>query len=104
MPTSAGKTLLAKLSIVQTLALNPESTVAYVVPTRALVNQVVDDFRADSAKPRLTVEQAIRAVQIDPTEDQLLRDAPMTAQEWTDHGACRAVSGEQMRLLWRELN
>lgn len=28
----------------------------------------------------------------------------MTAQEWTDHRASRTVSGEQMRLLWRELN
>ncbi|WP_218681971.1 DEAD/DEAH box helicase [Microbacterium sp. BF1] len=76
MPTSAGKTLLAKLSIVQTLALNPKSTIAYVVPTRVLVNQVMDELRRDLRGLGYTVEQATPAIQIDPTEDALLETPP----------------------------
>lgn len=76
MPTSAGKTLLAKLSIVQTLALNPQSTIAYVVPTRVLVNQVMDELRRDLRGLGYTVEQATPAIQIDPTEDVLLQTPP----------------------------
>jgi hypothetical protein len=76
MPTSAGKTLLAKLSVVQTLALNPNSTIAYVVPTRALVNQVVDEFASDFRPLGYSVEQAVPAVEIDPTEDRLLQTPP----------------------------
>ena len=76
MPTSAGKTLLAKLSIVQTLALNPRSTIAYVVPTRVLVNQVVDELRRDLRGLGYTVEQATPAIQIDPTEGALLETPP----------------------------
>jgi helicase len=76
MPTSAGKTLLAKLSIVQTLALNPRSTIAYVVPTRVLVNQIVDDLRRDLRDLGHTVEQASASVQLDPTEDALLETPP----------------------------
>lgn len=72
MPTSAGKTLLAKFSILQTLALNPESTVAYVVPTRVLVNQVVDELRSDFRGLDYHVEQAIPVFELDPTEDVLL--------------------------------
>lgn len=76
MPTSAGKTLLAKFSIVQTLALNKAGRVAYVVPTRVLVNQVTDELRRDFAPLNLTVEQAIPVVDLDPTEDLLLQSLP----------------------------
>lgn len=78
MPTSAGKTLLAKFSIVQTKALNPASTIAYIVPTRALVNQVTLDLRADfgGMTPPLRVEQTVSAFELDPTEDRLLQFKP----------------------------
>jgi superfamily II DNA/RNA helicase len=78
MPTSAGKTLLAKFAIVQTKALNPSGTVAYVVPTRALVNQVTFDLRSDLSRvsPGLRVEQAIPAFELDPTESRLLETPP----------------------------
>lgn len=78
MPTSAGKTLLAKFAIVQTLALSPKSTIAYVVPTRALVNQVTTDLRADfrGLTPRIRVEQTVPAFELDPTEAKLLSDPP----------------------------
>jgi hypothetical protein len=78
MPTSAGKTLLAKFAIVQTFALSPNGTIVYVVPTRALVNQVTLELRGDfrDLKPRIRVEQTVPVFEIDPTEARLLEDPP----------------------------
>jgi len=76
MPTSAGKTLLAKFAIVQTKALNPHGTITYIVPTRALVNQVTLDLRSDFVGLGIRVEQAVPAFELDPTEEQLLRQKP----------------------------
>jgi helicase len=73
MPTSAGKTLLAEFAIVQALALYPDRTVAYVVPTRALVNQITRRLRRDVEPLGFAVEAAIPVVEIDPTENELLR-------------------------------
>jgi superfamily II DNA/RNA helicase len=76
MPTSAGKTLLAKFSIVQSLALNPDGVVAYVVPTRALVNQVTNELRFDLAPMGYSVEQTVPAFELDPLENSLLNHRP----------------------------
>ncbi|HVX32152.1 MAG TPA: DEAD/DEAH box helicase [Solirubrobacterales bacterium] len=82
MPTSAGKTLLAELAIVQTLALNPDSSIAYVVPTRALVNQITRRLRADiegaalDGQRPVTVESAVPVLELDPLEEGMLRDRP----------------------------
>jgi hypothetical protein len=73
MPTSAGKTLLAEFAIVQAVALYPQRTVAYVVPTRALVNQITRRLRRDIEPLGFPVEAAIPVFEIDPTEDELLR-------------------------------
>jgi helicase len=73
MPTSAGKTLLAEFAMVQALALYPERTVAYVVPTRALVNQITRRLRHDIEPLGFPVEAAVPVFEIDPTEDELLR-------------------------------
>ncbi|MGZ0233414.1 DEAD/DEAH box helicase [Streptomyces sp. CPS1] len=73
MPTSAGKTLLAEFSIVQAHALNRSSTVAYIVPTRALVNQITQRLRRDFRPLNLVVEAAAPVFELDPTEDQLLQ-------------------------------
>jgi replicative superfamily II helicase len=73
MPTSAGKTLVAEFAVVQALALNPDATVAYVVPTRALVNQITLRLRADLAALGLQVEAAVPVFELDPVEDGLLR-------------------------------
>ncbi len=72
MPTSAGKTLLAKFVIAQTKALNPTGKVAYVVPTRALVNQVTLELRRDFAPLGYGVELAVPAFELDPSERILL--------------------------------
>ncbi|MEU1413995.1 DEAD/DEAH box helicase [Streptomyces sp. NPDC005731] len=73
MPTSAGKTLLAEFSIVQAHALNRQSTVAYIVPTRALVNQITQRLRRDFHPLGFVVEAAAPVFELDPTEDQLLQ-------------------------------
>ncbi|GCE12038.1 DEAD/DEAH box helicase [Tengunoibacter tsumagoiensis] len=86
MPTSAGKTLLAKFAVIQTKALNPHGTIAYVVPTRALVNQVALDFRADF-RHLLRVEQTVPVFELDPTEEHLLKsriDVLVTTPEKLD--------------------
>jgi hypothetical protein len=72
MPTSTGKTLIAEFSIIQALALNPASRVAYVVPTRALVNQVTIRLRRDFADLSFVVEAAVPVFEIDPLEENLL--------------------------------
>lgn len=78
MPTSAGKTLLAKFAIIQTKALNPDGTIAYIVPTRALVNQITLDLRSDfkGLKSPLKIEMTIPAFELDPTEEILLQNPP----------------------------
>lgn len=73
MPTSAGKTLVAEFAIVQALALNPDSTVAYVVPTRALVNQITLRLRTDLGPLDIAVEAAVPVFELDSVEDTLLR-------------------------------
>lgn len=78
MPTSAGKTLLAKFVIIQTLSLQASGTIVYIVPTRALVNQVTLDLRTDlrHLDPSLSVEMAVPVYDLDPTEDRLLQTKP----------------------------
>jgi helicase len=44
MPTSAGKTRVAELAIVNTLIQNPDSKCVYVAPYRALVSEVEQSF------------------------------------------------------------
>ncbi|WP_238321105.1 DEAD/DEAH box helicase [Thermogemmatispora carboxidivorans] len=80
MPTSGGKTLLAKFVMLQTRALQPEARIAYVVPTRALVNQITLDLRHDFQGLELPggplhIEQTVPAFELDPTEGRLLTDA-----------------------------
>ncbi|MDX9703271.1 MAG: DEAD/DEAH box helicase [Candidatus Auribacterota bacterium] len=73
MPTSAGKTLMAEFSIVQSHALNPDSTIVYVVPTRALVNQVTLQLRKNLLPIGINTESAVPVFELDPTEDELLK-------------------------------
>ena len=73
MPTSAGKTLLAEFNIAVTKALLSESKIVYVVPTRALVNQVYHDLRTDLASIGLSVEKTSSVNEVDPSEDAFLK-------------------------------
>ena len=73
MPTSAGKTLLAEFNIAVTKSLLPQSKVVYIVPSRALVNQVYHDLRADLSQLGLSVEKTSSVNEVDPSENAFLQ-------------------------------
>ena len=77
MPTSGGKTLLAKFRILQ--ALNQfdrdesgKGWVAYVAPTKALTAQITRTLRRDFEPIGINVELLTGAVEIDALEEDLL--------------------------------
>ena len=76
LPTSSGKTLIAQFRILQ--ALNQfdleRGWVAYIAPTRALVNQITRKLRRDFELLGIMVEQVSPALEIDGIEAQLLHE------------------------------
>lgn len=89
MPTSSGKTLLAEFRILQTKQNYPKSWIAYIVPTRALVNQITNRLREDLSELGIKTESAIPAFELDPIEEELLItsdtfDVLVTTQEKLD--------------------
>ncbi len=76
LPTSSGKTLIAQFRILQ--ALNQfdkeEGWVAYLAPTRALVNQVTRQLRRDFTPLSVVVEKVSPALEIDSVEMELLQE------------------------------
>ena len=74
LPTSGGKTLLAQFRILQALNQFAENGgwVAYVVPTKALGNQITRRLRRDFHPIGVRVEQLTGAVEIDAIEEDLL--------------------------------
>lgn len=76
LPTSSGKTFIAQFRMLQ--ALNQfdadRGWVAYIAPTRALVNQVCAKLRRDFAPLGINVERLSPALEIDGVEAQLLSE------------------------------
>lgn len=75
LPTSSGKTMIAEFRILQALnqfALD-RGWVAYLVPTRALVNQISRQLRRDLSDLEINVEQVSPALEIDNIESELLQ-------------------------------
>ena len=72
MPTSAGKTLMAEFNILVTRSLRPDAKIVYVVPSRALMNQVYFDLRDDLRSLDIAIERTSSAVEVDPTENNFL--------------------------------
>lgn len=72
MPTSAGKSLLAKLYIMQMKSVYADAKIAYLVPTRALVNQVKRDLKSELSKFGFNIDIAIPFMDIDEIEEELL--------------------------------
>ena len=74
LPTSSGKTMIAEYRIL--MALNQFATeggwVAYVVPTRALVNQIYIDLKRDLGPIGVKVEKISGALDLDGFEEALL--------------------------------
>ena len=82
LPTSSGKTLIAQFRMLQ--ALNQfedrKGWVAYLAPTRALVNQVTRQLRRDFEPLGLVVERVSPAMEIDSVETQVLAESSEDAQ------------------------
>ena len=76
LPTSSGKTLIAQFRILQALNQfeHEKGWVAYLAPTRTLVNQVTRQLRRDFAPLQLNVEQVSPALEVDGIEADLLQE------------------------------
>lgn len=72
MPTSAGKTLMAEFNIIVTKSLREDAKIVYVVPSRALVNQIFFDLRDDLGDLGFNIERTSSANEVDPTENDFL--------------------------------
>jgi RAD3-like DEAD/DEAH box helicase/helicase-like protein len=76
LPTSSGKTLIAQFRMLQ--ALNQfedrKGWVAYLAPTRALVNQVTRQLRRDFEPLGLQIERVSPAMEIDGIEADMLKE------------------------------
>ncbi|HEY0047393.1 MAG TPA: DEAD/DEAH box helicase [Flavobacterium sp.] len=82
LPTSSGKTMIAEYRLL--MALNQFAAdggwVAYVVPTRALVNQVYNQLHRDLSQINIRVEKVSGALELDGFEEALMeRDATNSA-------------------------
>lgn len=75
LPTSAGKTLIAQFRILQALNQfeHERGWVAYLAPTRTLVNQISRQLRSDFEPLGVSVEQVSPALEIDGIEADLLQ-------------------------------
>jgi len=76
LPTSSGKTLIAQFRILQALNQfeHEKGWVAYLVPTRTLVNQIARQLRRDFAPLEIQVEQVSPALEVDNIEMGLLEE------------------------------
>lgn len=76
LPTSSGKTLIAQFRILQALNQfdNERGWVAYLAPTRALVNQITLRLRRDFAALGAMVEKVSPALEVDGLEADMLTD------------------------------
>ena len=84
LPTSSGKTLIAQFRILQALnqfdEKDKEGWVAYLAPTRALVNQVTRQLRRDFQPLSIIVERVSPALEIDAIESSLLMQTDSSAK------------------------
>ena len=76
LPTSSGKTLIAEFKILQALNQFENGWIAYVVPTRALVNQITNRLRRDLGNEplNLRIEKMSGALEIDFFEEKLIEE------------------------------
>ncbi|MEQ8554574.1 MAG: DEAD/DEAH box helicase [Cyclobacteriaceae bacterium] len=77
LPTSSGKTMIAEYRILQALNEFKErgGWIAYVAPTKSLVNQVFIQLKKDFSELGLIVEKASGAIELDGFEQHLTEDS-----------------------------
>ena len=82
LPTSSGKTLIAEFRILQALNQfdHERGWVAYLAPTRALVNQLAVRLRRDFAPLHVVVEKVSPALEVDGIEADMLTDKDQDRQ------------------------
>ena len=82
LPTSSGKTVIAEFRILQALNQfdHERGWVAYLAPTRALVNQVALRLRRDFASLGIGVEKVSPALEVDGIEADMLEDGDADRQ------------------------
>lgn len=82
LPTSSGKTFIAQFRILQALnQFDQESGwVAYLAPTRALVNQLTTRLRRDFASLNVVIEKVSPALEIDGLETGILTESDQEQQ------------------------
>ncbi len=82
LPTSSGKTFIAEFRILQALnQFDPENGwVAYLAPTRALVNQLTTRLRQDFSHLGTVVEKVSPALEVDGLEAGMLTEADRAQQ------------------------
>lgn len=82
LPTSSGKTMIAQFRILQALNQFDEDRgwVAYLAPTRALVNQITRRIRKDFEPLGVSVEQVSPALEVDGFEMSLLQNKDKDGQ------------------------
>lgn len=82
LPTSGGKTIIAEFRILQALNqfADEKGWIAYVVPTRALVNQMTSRLRRDLGEAPLSikVEKMSGALELDAFEEILIESQEVT--------------------------
>lgn len=82
LPTSSGKTFIAEFRILQALNQFDQENgwVAYLAPTRALVNQLTTRLRLDFAHLGTVVEKVSPALEVDGLEAGMLTEADRAQQ------------------------
>lgn len=99
LPTSSGKTMIAQFRILQALNQfdHEQGWVAYLAPTRALVNQVTRQLRSDFSSLSIPVEKVSPALEVDSVEMDIL-------QEQTDGQKFRVLvtTPEKLDLMLRQ--
>lgn len=105
MPTSSGKTLLAQFRIIQAKTNYPDGWIAYLVPTRALVNQITARLRRSFAPlNNIRVELASPAEEFDTFEDQLFEGDKFDVLVTTPEKLDLIIRGERLDLEKRPLS
>ncbi len=99
MPTSSGKSLLAELYILYTIHNNTfgtiKPTVAYIVPTNALINQTIYKLKEDFKVFNYNIQNALPFYDVDQIEDQILNQ---------QHIDILVTTPEKLDLLVRQNN
>ncbi len=84
-PTSSGKSFVLLLYLIEKLKLNEEMACAYIVPTRALINQVSDDASKELERQRI--------------RDVLITTAPIDIREAGKQRILYVLTQERLEAL-----